>query len=42
MGHDGAVVKADGANEKFRSGVFATAKNKDFAAEIEETRRRLT
>jgi hypothetical protein len=37
-----AVVKAARANDTFRSGVFATAKNKDFAAQVENTRRRLT
>lgn len=37
-----AIVKAARANDKFRSGVFATAKNKDLAGQIEETRRRLT
>jgi len=37
-----SVMKAAKANEKFRSGVFATAKNKDFAAQIEAARRSLT
>jgi hypothetical protein len=36
-----AVVKAAKANDRFRSGVFATSKNKDFAAQIEDARRKL-
>jgi hypothetical protein len=36
-----AVVKAAKANAKFRSGVFATAKNKDFVAQIESAREAL-
>jgi hypothetical protein len=33
-----AVVKAARANDKFRSGVFATSKNKEFVAQIESAR----
>jgi hypothetical protein len=36
-----AVVKAAKANDKFRSGVFATSKNKEFAAQIESARGRI-
>lgn len=36
-----SVAKAEKANEKFATGVFATNKRKEFAAEIEGARRRL-
>jgi hypothetical protein len=36
-----SVMKATKASEKFRSGVFATGKNKEFAAQIEAARRNL-
>jgi hypothetical protein len=36
-----SVMKAAKANEKFRAGVFATAKNKEFAAQIDAARRSL-
>ena len=36
-----AVVKAAKANDKFRSGVFATSKNGDFASQIDGARQKL-